>query len=163
MPREKSPGPGGLTAEFFKEAWPIIGRDVTMAIQSFFIKGFLLKGLNSTILALIPKKDTSRMMKEDMPISCCNVLYKAISKIIAQSLKRILPKCIAHNQSAFVKDRLLMENLFLATELVKDYHKDLASPRCAMQIDISKEFDSVQWVFLLKILEALNLPDKFIH
>ncbi|XP_010495255.1 PREDICTED: uncharacterized protein LOC104772322 [Camelina sativa] len=39
-------------------------------------------------------------------------------------LKIILPKFISSNKSAFIKDRLLMENLLLATELVKDYHKD---------------------------------------
>lgn len=152
MPGNKSPGPDGLTAEFFREAWPVIGKDVTIAIQSFFIKGFLPKGLNSTILALIPKNDNARMMKDYKPISCCNVLYKAISKIIARRLKCILPKCIALNQSAFVKDRLLMENLLLATELVKDYHKDSVSPRCAMPIDISKAFDSVQWSFFVEDL-----------
>jgi len=55
-----------------------------------------------------------------------------------------------------------MENLLLATEIIKDYHKDTVSPRCAMKIDISKAFDSVQWGFLLNTLRALNLPEKFI-
>lgn len=74
-----------------------------MAVQSFFIKGFLPKGLNSTILALIPKKEEARMMKDYRPISCCNVLYKVISKIIANGVKGILPKFITLNQSAFIK------------------------------------------------------------
>lgn len=56
MPAEKAPGPDGYTSEFFKASWGIIGSDVTVAIQSFFEKGFLPKGVNSTILALIPKK-----------------------------------------------------------------------------------------------------------
>ena len=53
--------------------------------------------------------------------------------------------------------------MFLATELVKDYHKDSISPRCAMKIDISKAFDYVQGSFLLNTLEALNFPEKFHH
>ena len=56
-----------------------------------------------------------------------------------------------------------MENVLLATELVKDYHKDSISSRCAMKIDISKAFDYVQWGFLLNTLEALNFPEKFRH
>lgn len=82
-------------------------------------------------------------MKDYIPISCCNILYKVISKILANRLKGIMPKLISANQSAFVKDRLLMENLLLATELVKDYHKTEISGRCAMKIDISKAFNSV--------------------
>lgn len=107
-----------------------------MAIQSFFLYGFLPKGLNTTILALIPKKTDARGMKDYRPISCCNVLYKVISKILANRLKGILPGFIAPNQSAFIKDRLLMENLLLASELVKDYHKEGISSRSTLKIGI---------------------------
>lgn len=56
-----------------------------------------------------------------------------------------------------------MENVLLASELVKDYHKESVSPRCLLKIDISKAFDSVQWELVLKGLEALGFPMKFIH
>lgn len=55
-----------------------------------------------------------------------------------------------------------MENVLLASELVKSYHKDSISERCAVKIDVSKAFDSVQWSFILTVLEALNFPEKFI-
>lgn len=158
MPSNKSPGPHGYTTEFFKASWSIIGKDLTVAVQSFFQKGFLSKGLNATIMALIPKKDAAIEMKDYRPISCCNVLYKVISKIIVNRLKATLPQCISPNQSAFVKDRLLVENLLLATEIVKDYHKDEVSPRCALKIDIAKAFDSVHWSFLLNTLRAMTFP-----
>lgn len=163
MPNDKSPGPDGYTSEFFKEAWQVIGDDVTVAVQSFFIKGFLPKGVNSTILALIPKKEEAKGMRDYRPISCCNVLYKIVSKIIASRLKEVMPKCITLSQSAFIKERLLMENVLLATEIVKDYHKEAISPRCAMMIDISKAFDYVQWAFLLNTLKAMGLLDKFVY
>ncbi|XP_023638041.1 uncharacterized protein LOC111830437 [Capsella rubella] len=163
MPTNKAPGPDGYTTEFFKEAWDIVGRELILSVKSFFTYGFLPKGLNTTILALIPKTVDVRAMKDYRPISCCNVLYKAISKIIANRLKRILPDIIAPNQSAFIHDRLLMENLLLATELVKDYHKEGISPRCAMKLDISKAFDTVQWSFILNIFRALHFPEQFIH
>lgn len=143
MPSNKAPGPDGYTTEFFKASWSIIGKDLTIAVQSFFQKGFLPKGLNATILALIPKKEAATEMKDYRPISCCNVLYKVISKIVTNRLKATLPQCISANQSAFVNDRLLVENLLLATEIVKYYHKEDVSPRCALKIDIAKAFDSV--------------------
>ncbi|XP_010473202.1 PREDICTED: uncharacterized protein LOC104752695 [Camelina sativa] len=163
MPNNKAPGPDGFSAEFFKQSWTITGKDFTVAVQSFFLKGFLPKGVNTTILALIPKKTDALEMKNYRPISCCNVMYKVISKILANRLKRILPSSIAPNQSAFIKDRLMLENVLLATELVKDYHKESISSRCAVKIDISKAFDSVQWPFLLHVLKAMDLPAEFIH
>ncbi|XP_023637566.1 uncharacterized protein LOC111830212 [Capsella rubella] len=163
MPSNKSPGPDGYTAEFYKATWGIIGVEFTLAIQSFFAKGFLPKGINSTILALIPKNQGACEMKDYRPISCCNVIYKVISKIIANRLKKVLPKFVSGNQSAFVQDRLLIENVLLAMELVKDYHKDTITSRCAIKIDISKAFDSVQWSFLSKIFTAMRFPPTFIQ
>lgn len=50
----------------------------------------------------------------------------------------------------------------LTIELVKDYHKDTISARCALKIDISKAFDTVWWDFILSILQAMAIPDLFI-
>lgn len=91
------------------------------------------------------------------------MLYKVISKILANRLKCLLPDFIEPNQSAFVEGRLLLENVLLATELVKDYHKDSITSRCAIKFDISKAFDTVQWSFIIGILKALQFPDIFIH
>ena len=162
MAADKSPRPYGYTSEFFKAAWNIIGEDFIKAIQAFFDKGFLPKGINSTIMALIPKNNDAATMKDYRPISCCNVIYKVISKLLANRMKGMLPLFISLNQSAFVKDRLLIENVLLASELVKSYHKDSVIERCAVKIDVSKAFDSVQWSFLLSVLTALNFPERFI-
>ena len=140
----------------------MVKQDFIVAIQSFFRFGFIRKGVNTSILALIPKKKEVKEMKDYRPISCCNVIYKVISKLIANRLKLILPSFILPNQSAFVKDRLLMENVLLASEIVKNYHKETVSSRSALKIDISKAFDSVQWPFLLSTLAALSFPPQFI-
>ncbi|GJR66442.1 hypothetical protein Tco_0012507 [Tanacetum coccineum] len=52
---DKSPGPDGFTAAFFKEAWNIIANDVYLAVREFFRNGTLLKEINHTIIALLPK------------------------------------------------------------------------------------------------------------
>ncbi|GKA16105.1 hypothetical protein Tco_0695852 [Tanacetum coccineum] len=55
MGNDKSPGPDGYTAAFFKDAWEIVGSDVVNAVKEFFVNGKLLKELNHTVIALIPK------------------------------------------------------------------------------------------------------------
>ncbi|GJQ89049.1 hypothetical protein Tco_0000188 [Tanacetum coccineum] len=71
----------------------IIGPDVTRAVCEFFINGRLLRELNHTIIALIPKVNSPARVNDYRPISCCNVLFKCISKIIANRLKDSLKRC----------------------------------------------------------------------
>ncbi|KAL2226237.1 UNVERIFIED_CONTAM: LINE-1 reverse transcriptase [Sesamum indicum] len=52
---DKAPGPDGYSSRFYKAAWPVVGEEVTRAVLEFFSTGKLLKQINSTILALIPK------------------------------------------------------------------------------------------------------------
>ncbi|GJZ84738.1 zinc knuckle CX2CX4HX4C containing protein [Tanacetum coccineum] len=56
MGDDKAPSPDGFNAAFFKKAWDVVGGDITSAIKDFFFSnGKLLKELNYTIIALIPK------------------------------------------------------------------------------------------------------------
>ncbi|KAL2228422.1 UNVERIFIED_CONTAM: hypothetical protein Sindi_1821900 [Sesamum indicum] len=54
---DKVPGPDRFSSGFFKEAWSVVGSEVTKAVLDFFTTGKLLKQINSTLLALIPKMD----------------------------------------------------------------------------------------------------------
>ncbi|GJZ89850.1 RNA-directed DNA polymerase, eukaryota, reverse transcriptase zinc-binding domain protein [Tanacetum coccineum] len=51
----KAPVPDGYIACLFKKAWLVIGNDVCLAIKEFFKSENLLKVVNSTLIALIPK------------------------------------------------------------------------------------------------------------
>jgi len=70
----KAPGPDGYKALFFKKPWDIVGNDVVSAIKSFFASGCLLKEVNATTIALIPKVPNPTL-KDFRPISCCNKHY----------------------------------------------------------------------------------------
>lgn len=162
LPNDKVSGPDGFTKEFYVAAWPVIGKDFITTVQSFFLFGFLPTGINATILTLIPKSEAAQSMKDYRPIAFCNLLYKVMSKILARRLKEIHPEAIEPNQSAFIKGRLLLENVLLASELVNGYHKTTSSSRCAIKFDIAKDFDTVKWSFITSVLKAMNLPDLFI-
>ena len=102
MPANKAPGPDGYPMEFYKAAWPVIGKDFITAIQSFFLFGFMPHSINATLLSLVPKTTEAEKMTDFRPIACCNVIYEVISKIIAKRLKATLPEAIELNQRAFV-------------------------------------------------------------
>ena len=82
LPNDIVSGPDGYTKEFFIAAWPVMGREFTAAIQSFFLYGFMTKIINATILALVPKTEDALTMKDYRPISCCNLLYTLQEKML---------------------------------------------------------------------------------
>lgn len=56
---DKSPGPDGYTSAFYRKHWDFIGGDLVSAVKEFFSTGKLLKSLNTTAIALIPKTLTN--------------------------------------------------------------------------------------------------------
>ena len=162
MPANKAQEPDGYPMEFYKAAWTVVEKDLVVAVQSFFLFGLMPRSTNATLHSLVPKITSAEKMSDFRPIACCNVVYKLISKIMAHRIKAILPRAIEKNQCAFVQGRLLLENVLLATDLVKDYHKPLVSSRSAIKLDISKAFDTVKWSFIETVLRAMNIPDLFV-
>ncbi|GJR76641.1 hypothetical protein Tco_0089006 [Tanacetum coccineum] len=162
MGNDKSPGPDGYTACFFKECWDIVAADVTCAIQEFFTNGNLLKEINHTIIALIPKVKSPSRINDYRPISCCNVLFKCITKIISNRIKESLKVLISPNQSAFVPGRRISDNILLTQELMHNYHLDRGSPRCAFKVDIQKAYDTVDWGFLKEVLLAFGFHARMV-
>lgn len=152
----KAPGPDGYNAGFFRKAWPIIGHEVTAAVRSFFRSGQLLRKANSTMVALVPKVPNPSKVGDFRPISCCNTIYKCISRILARRIQLALPHLIDLVQSGFVKGRRIADNIFLTQELMRGYHKSSPSPRCAMKVDIMKAYDNVRWEFLWDVLATMN-------
>lgn len=162
MPRNKSPGPDGYTVEFFIASWDIIGDQFVAAVLEFFSSREILKQLNSTSLALIPKVAQPTKIIDYRPIACCNIIYKCISKILANRLKVYFPALISDNQSAFIYGRRIMDNILLAQEIIKDYGRMSGKPRCAIKLDLKKTSDSVHWNFVFNVLKAMNFPPRFI-
>ncbi|KAL2238095.1 UNVERIFIED_CONTAM: putative mitochondrial protein [Sesamum indicum] len=139
----KAPGPDGYSSCFFKKAWNIVGDQVCRAVLDFFRSGRMLRQLNHTIIALVPKSDHSTSVADYRPISRCNVIYKAITKIILDRLAPVLEHLIDRCQVAFVGGRNITDNIFLAQEMVRQYSRKRISPRCTINVDLHKAFDSV--------------------
>ncbi|XP_010523177.1 PREDICTED: uncharacterized protein LOC104801567 [Tarenaya hassleriana] len=163
MSDNKAPGPDGFPKEFFQSTWSITGADLIRSVSSFFESGQLLGQTNATTIALIPKKAGASKLTDFRPISCCNTVYKIISTLLAKRLKPILQEIIAPNQTAILKGRLMMENILLATELIREYNRKNTPASAMVKIDIKKAFDTLSWEFLMRILRAMNLPTRFVN
>nr|KAJ0187106.1 hypothetical protein LSAT_V11C900454800 [Lactuca sativa] len=159
---DKAPGPDGYSSKFFKKAWRIVGDDFCFAVKEFFLSKKILKEINTTVIALVPKVPTPGIVGDYRPISCCNVVYKCISKIIVNRIRDHLGCLVSDNQSAFIPGRSILDNVLLSQELVRGYHIDRGYARCALKIDIQKAYDTVNWKFLQHILKEFGFHSSMI-
>lgn len=85
----------------------LIGEKVTSEVLAMLNGGDMPNGWNDTIIVIISKVKEPKRLKDLRPISLCTVLYKFISKVLANRLKDVLPTTISATQSAFVQGRLI--------------------------------------------------------
>ncbi|KAL0294131.1 UNVERIFIED_CONTAM: hypothetical protein Sangu_3223700 [Sesamum angustifolium] len=150
-----------VTREEIKDAFFDIAEDKAPGPDGYS-SGRLLKQVNTTILALIPKVRLPSLVSDFRPISCCNVLYKVITKIIVQRLRSVLDKMISPSQNAFVPGRSIGDNILLAQEIFSGYNRQGLPMRCALKVDLRKAYDTVEWDFLSAVLHLFGFPDIFI-
>ena len=93
-----------------------MGEDVTEAVLSCLTSGVIPPSINQTFITLIPKVKGPTNVSEYHPISFCIIIYKLVSKVIANKLKGVLPLIISESQSAFQSDKTISDNTLVAFE-----------------------------------------------
>ena len=131
--------------------------DLLSAIDSTRVTGNIPSYLNSTFIALIPKKDKPQTFADFRPISLCNLLYKLISKVIAVRVKPFLDSGISQEQYGFLKNRQIVDPIGIVQESL---HSIKSKNLCAfiLKLDLIKAFDRVNWTFIRLILIHIGAP-----
>jgi len=132
-------------------------------VKYFFEFSTLPRYVNATRIALVPKIENPLTMNDFRPVFCCNVMYKCISKVIVSMLQLILLDVIGLSHTAFVFGRQISDVILLTHELMHNYYLPDIMFRCALQIDIKKAFDTVNWEFILLGLKIIGVPNSMIR
>ncbi|GKC04382.1 RNA-directed DNA polymerase, eukaryota [Tanacetum coccineum] len=156
----KSPGPDGFSFEFYHKYWTTIDDDVFQAVRYFFVNGHFPRGCNSSFIALIPKIQDAKFVKDFRPISLIGSVYKIIAKILANRLCLVLPYLISDVQSAFVANRQILDGPFILNELLS-WCKFKKLNGMIFKVDFEKAFDSVKWDYLDETLNSFSFGLKW--
>eukprot|EP00253_Pinus_taeda_P028889 PITA_28889 len=158
----KAAGPYGFTTTFFHTFWELIKLEVWQVVEESRALHWLLPSLNSTFITLIPKEEESSTPEKFRLISLCNVIYKVISKVIANGLKPLLPLLISLEKSGYVEGRQILDNIILLHEIIHSLqHSKQAS--MILKLDLSKAFDKLSWTYIQKMLNAFGFSPMWIR
>ena len=158
-----TPGPDGFNSTFFQKCWHIIVGDLMDAVGHFLEGEALPRGVTSTYIFLISKKQSPLGWSDYRPISLCNTLNKIITKVLNNRIKLLLPKLISPEQGGFVPGRLINENILLAQETIQGLNRKVRGGNLILKLDMAKAFDRISWSFIAAVLRAFGFPVSFVN
>lgn len=159
--RDKIPGPDGWPIEFFSHFYDLFKNDLLRMVEASRMSESIHSIISSTLIALLPKKAKSDTFQDFRPISLCNILFKIISKIIAERLKPTLASFISKDQHAFLKGCNILDAVAMTQESLFSMISNKMD-MAILKIDLQKAYDCLDWGFLRVMLTKIGLKSHAI-
>ena len=157
---DKAPGPDGFSMAFFQSYWFVQTTKIMVVFHNFHTHAMFEKSLNVLFLALIPKKVDAVKVKDFQPISLVGGIYKIISKVLANWLRRVSHGLISDSQNAFVKGKQILDSVLIASECIDSRLKS-GIPSVLCKFNVEKVYDHVSRDFLMYMLQLCGFSEKW--
>lgn len=152
----------GCMQYFIKKTLDIT-KDHTKGIEDIFTTWQILNSWCKTLIFLIPKIENPITTNHFCLLGLCTTHYKILAKILINRLRPHFQKLISPLQGAFIKGRYTAGLFLLAQETLHSMNKSKNKKGwIILKLDIIKVFDTISWTFILNLLKAYNLPQKWI-
>ncbi|KAJ8051046.1 hypothetical protein HOLleu_04468 [Holothuria leucospilota] len=160
MLANKSPGIDGLSKEFYKVFFDIIGPDLLSVYNEVFSRGSLSLSQRTAVITLLPKEGDLLDPANRRPISLLTVDYKILSKVLQLRISTVMNSVVNPYQTCSVPGRSIHNNLFVLRDVI-DYVGVKGNACAIISLDQHKAFDKVNWAFLFKVLKKMNFGNTF--
>ena len=103
----------------YQHYWSFVGNYVTHDVLDFLNHDIVPPKFNETHIVLIHKVKNLKQITQYRPISLSYVISTVASKVLINRLKLLFPHIISENQSAFMSNRLITDNVLVAYDRVE--------------------------------------------
>ena len=162
MENNKSPGPDGLSKEFYMTFFDILKKPLLDLYTNIFSENTLSDSQKLSYITLICKDEKKHFdVKAYRPISLMNYDVKILSKLLCNRIGSVIDSIIHLDQTCGVKGRSILDNAHLLRN-IEDYVTYKNLPCCFVSLDQEKAFDRVNHKYLFKVLEKYNFGPNLI-
>lgn len=157
----KSPGVDGLINEFYKTFREILVPILKEVFEEIFKKEVLSEKMKIGMIKMIYKRrGNPKDLKNFRPISMLNTDFKILAKVLANRLKKVLPKIIKTTQAYGVQGRDIADVVKSIRDTIY-YMKEKGKGGFLISLDLEKAFDRVEHEFLFDVLKAFGFGENF--
>jgi exonuclease III len=159
---DSASGWDGVSYYMLSKIWSLIRGLLTKCARECFEHGRLSNTFRTGIIRLIPKKKESDKIEDWRPITLLSCSYKIISGVVAKRLEKYLDKIIGRGQKGFLK----YKNIHQCTMNVMDNISnswEQGEGMATICVDFSKAFDSIEHMFIEKVLIFFNYGRNMIN
>nr|GEW60206.1 RNA-directed DNA polymerase, eukaryota, reverse transcriptase zinc-binding domain protein [Tanacetum cinerariifolium] len=133
--------------------------DLPMLIKTpFWLPLFVKLGFEMRFGTVVPNH---MVISDFRPISLIGAQYKIIAKVLANRLAKVIDSVIGHEQSAFIKNRQILDGPLMVSEVIQ-WCKRKKSKLLIYKIDFEKAFNSISWDYLLQVMCFMGFNDTWI-
>jgi len=160
--RNKSAGPDGIAAEFYKEYADMVHLEIACMLNEAHEESTLPHTFLEGEIITPYKKGDPRNVKNYRPITLLNTDYKILTKVLALRLKRYINTVASPQQNGFVPGRSIFDN-YHVTQLIQAYIDETDGRGLMIFLDIEKAFDTVSWDYMMRAMRELKVGAKYMR
>ena len=162
LPKNKAAGADGLRAELLQQN-PTLWADALLPIFETCIHkdNNLPKLFRDSIIILLHKKGCNLQPRNYRPIALLNVVAKLLTKVHNERLKKVIASIIPPEQTGFVPDRSISENVILLQDAIF-YAKRHHPSAIILSLDFEKAYDRIQWKVMTTVMEKMNFGPRWL-
>ena len=163
LANSRSPGTDGLPADIYKVFYGKIKNLLFDTYKQNLNEHKMYLSARRGIISLLEKVGKDNLeLKSWRPLTLLNMDYKILSKTLASRLQTVLQRLIHHDQTGFLPQRYMAENVLKMIDLM-EYCRDQKQSAIVLNLDFEKAFDKLEWSAIYAAMSNFGIGPNFIE